>query len=107
MKRFTFKGVLENFRQSVSQPTKSEQPEFVETLRSEHCQLARVSVRLILFFSAFHPAANLYSDDVCVAPLLFCVGCYWSSDHFGPVPEGSVEECEVNPSVKERAMNNR
>ena len=43
MKRFTFKGVLDNFRQSVSQPTKSEQPELVETLKTEHCQLARVS----------------------------------------------------------------
>ncbi|XP_046649420.1 syntaxin-binding protein 5-like isoform X3 [Daphnia pulicaria] len=43
MKRFTFKGVLDNFRQSVSQPTKSEQPELVETLKTEHCQLARTA----------------------------------------------------------------
>ena len=43
MKRFTFKGVLDNFRQSVSQPTKAEQSELVETLKADHCQLARVS----------------------------------------------------------------
>ncbi|XP_045025872.1 LOW QUALITY PROTEIN: syntaxin-binding protein 5 [Daphnia magna] len=43
MKRFTFKGVLDNFRQSVSQPTKSEQPELIETLKTEHCQLARTA----------------------------------------------------------------
>jgi hypothetical protein len=49
MKRFTFKGVLDNFRQSVSQPTKSEQPELVETLKTEHCQLARVSLVFISF----------------------------------------------------------
>ena len=54
MKRFTFKGVLDNFRQSVSQPTKSEQPELIETLKTEHCQLARVSspfhvVRVFIF----------------------------------------------------------
>lgn len=51
MKRFTFKGVLDNFRQSVSQPTKSEQPELIETLKTEHCQLARVSC--FFCFSAF------------------------------------------------------
>lgn len=53
MKRFTFKGVLDNFRQSVSQPTKSEQPELVETLKTEHCQLARVSCLCLFIFQIF------------------------------------------------------
>jgi hypothetical protein len=55
MKRFTFKGVLDNFRQSVSQPTKSEQPELVETLKTEHCQLARVSLVFISFIFFKNP----------------------------------------------------
>lgn len=63
MKRFTFKGVLDNFRQSVSQPTKSEQPELIETLKTEHCQLARVSspfhvVRVFIF--GYHPTRFLF-----------------------------------------------
>ncbi len=63
MKRFTFKGVLENFRQSVSQPTKSEQPDLIETLKSEHCQLARVSIQssVLSIFKNFYSSSRLYS----------------------------------------------
>lgn len=68
MKRFTFKGVLENFRQSVSQPTKSEQPDLIETLKSEHCQLARVSIYN-------HPFCQ-FSSSFCLCSLRLWV---WSN----------------------------
>lgn len=42
MKKFTFKGVLDNFRTSVAQPTRSDQ-EIQETLRPENFQVKRVS----------------------------------------------------------------
>lgn len=43
MKKFTFKGVLDNFRNSVAQPSRPDQ-EIQETLRVEHFQVKRVSV---------------------------------------------------------------
>lgn len=42
MKKFTFKGVLDNFRTSVAQQSKPDQ-EIQETLRPEHFQVKRVS----------------------------------------------------------------
>lgn len=49
MKKFTFKGVLDGFRQQVQpQMTKPEQ-EIQETLRSEHFQLRKVSSTLSLY----------------------------------------------------------
>lgn len=42
MKKFTFKGVLDNFRTSVAQPTRPDQ-EIQETLRPENFQVKRVS----------------------------------------------------------------
>lgn len=41
MKKFTFKGVLDGFRSSVSQQPRPDQ-EIVETLRPEHFQVAKV-----------------------------------------------------------------
>ena len=52
MKKFTFKGVLDGFRSSVSQPSKSE-PEWIETLKAEHLQLARVSALTSFFLFLF------------------------------------------------------
>lgn len=43
MKKFTFKGVLDNFRNSVAQPARPDQ-EIQETLKVEHFQVKRVSV---------------------------------------------------------------
>lgn len=45
MKKFTFKGVLDNFRNSVAQPSRPDQ-EIQETLKVEHFQVKRVSVFL-------------------------------------------------------------
>lgn len=44
MKKFTFKGVLDGFRQTVQQQAKVEQ-EIPETLRAEHFQLRKVSYK--------------------------------------------------------------
>ncbi|KAK4881721.1 hypothetical protein RN001_005040 [Aquatica leii] len=44
MKKFTFKGVLDNFRTSVVQPTKPDQ-EIQESLRPENFQLKRIDVK--------------------------------------------------------------
>lgn len=41
MKKFTFKGVLDNFRTSVAQPSRADQ-EIQETLRPENFQVKRV-----------------------------------------------------------------
>lgn len=43
MKKFTFKGVLDNFRTSVAQPTRPDQ-EIQESLRPENFQVKRVSL---------------------------------------------------------------
>lgn len=51
MKKFTFKGVLDGFRQTVQQQSKVEQ-EIPETLRSEHFQLRKVRI-LSLTFNSF------------------------------------------------------
>ncbi|XP_056630507.1 syntaxin-binding protein 5 isoform X1 [Diorhabda sublineata] len=40
MKKFTFKGVLDNFRNSVAQPSRQDQ-EIQETLKSDHFQIKR------------------------------------------------------------------
>lgn len=53
MKKFTFKGVLDGFRQTVQQQAKVE-AEIPETLRAEHFQLRKVSLRI--FFSKFQNA---------------------------------------------------
>lgn len=45
MKKFTFKGVLDGFRQTVQQQQKPEQ-EILETLRAEHFQLRKVNRNL-------------------------------------------------------------
>lgn len=41
MKKFTFKGVLDGFRSSVSQQARADQ-EIVETLRPDNFQVAKV-----------------------------------------------------------------
>lgn len=50
MKKFTFKGVLDNFRTSVAQPSRPDQ-EIQETLRPENFQIKRVSLIYSAFFS--------------------------------------------------------
>lgn len=50
MKKFTFKGVLEGFRQTVQQQAKVEQ-EIPETLRAEHFQLRKVREELLVVYS--------------------------------------------------------
>jgi len=72
MKKFTFKGVLDGFRSSVSQPSKSE-PEWIETLKAEHLQLARVSALTSFFLFLFF----IYIWFCCC--FLFCRN--WP-DHF-------------------------
>lgn len=55
MKKFTFKGVLDNFRNSVAQPPRAEQ-EIQETLKVDHFQVKRVSgcfMKVILFQQTF------------------------------------------------------
>lgn len=47
MKKFTFKGVLDGFRQTVQQQAKVE-AEIPETLRAEHFQLRKVSFTILL-----------------------------------------------------------
>lgn len=49
MKKFTFKGVLDNFRTSVAQPSRADQ-EIQETLRPENFQVKRVSIKLFLCY---------------------------------------------------------
>lgn len=97
MKRFTFKGVLENFRQSVSQPTKSEQPDLIETLKSEHCQLARVSIVNLFLYSSF---------CLCFLRLL-CLTKFVSS--FSVIPMGIYPSLRqtLSSAGRKRRMNNR
>lgn len=49
MKKFTFKGVLDGFRQTVQQQAKVEQ-EIPETLRPEHFQLRKVRGTIPSYF---------------------------------------------------------
>lgn len=44
MKKFTFKGVLDNFRNSVAQPSCKPDQEIQETLRTDHFQVKRVRI---------------------------------------------------------------
>lgn len=46
MKKFTFKGVLDNFRTSVAQPSRPDQ-EIQEALRPENFQVKRVSEKFV------------------------------------------------------------
>lgn len=47
MKKFTFKGVLDGFRSSVSQQARADQ-EIVETLRPDNFQVAKVGPILLM-----------------------------------------------------------
>lgn len=58
MKKFTFKGVLDGFRQTVQQQSKVEQ-EIPETLRSEHFQLRKVRRILSLTFNSFPSSSSI------------------------------------------------
>lgn len=50
MKKFTFKGVLDGFRSSASpQQVSRPEQEIVETLRSEHFQVKKVSSFLQIY----------------------------------------------------------
>lgn len=51
MKKFTFKGVLDNFRTSVAQPSRADQ-EIQETLRPENFQVKRV--RIIWYYYYYY-----------------------------------------------------
>lgn len=60
MKKFTFKGVLDNFRTSVAQPTRPDQ-EIQETLKSDNFQVKRVSNFSLLNLLIFnHFEASIY-----------------------------------------------
>lgn len=48
MRKITFKGVLDNFRNSVAQPSSRPDQEIQETLRAEHFQVKRVSLYVFL-----------------------------------------------------------
>lgn len=58
MKKFTFKGVLDGFRQTVQQQSKVEQ-EIPETLRSEHFQLRKVRRILSLTLNSFPSSSSI------------------------------------------------
>lgn len=67
MKKFTFKGVLDNFRTSVAQPTRPDQ-EIQETLRAENFQVKRVSDFVLKFFQFFTNFRNVYFH-----PTVYCL----------------------------------
>lgn len=50
MKKFTFKGVLDNLRSSVSQQPRNEQ-EIVEALKPDHFQVAKVKTSVYFTIS--------------------------------------------------------
>lgn len=76
MKKFTFKGVLDNFRTSVAQPARNDQ-ETQETLRPENFQVKRVSlfypeteISYFVYCEMFISTAHFY---VAVRPSLTCL----------------------------------
>lgn len=57
MKKFTFKGVLDGFRQTVQPQTIRQEQEIQETLRPEHFALRKVNCQHI----------HVYDINKCVA----------------------------------------
>lgn len=48
MKKFTFKGVLDGFRQQVQPQMVRPEQEIPETLRPEHFQLKKVNISIVI-----------------------------------------------------------
>lgn len=60
MKKFTFKGVLDGFRQQVQPQMVKPEQEIPETLRPEHFQLKKVSEINSFCHSYLHICTNKY-----------------------------------------------
>lgn len=60
MKKFTFKGVLDGFRQQVQPQMVKPEQEIPETLRPEHFQLKKVSALIVSPYCCYYSHFRCY-----------------------------------------------